>query len=63
MPEGAKVQLKDASAEPDEKHPILGNFVNIEMIRGLKNYRILTPKLEDVNRNTSSRSGNCYRQK
>ena len=53
VPEGAKVQLKDAFAEPDEKHPDFGQLRQYRDDPRFKELFDLCFKLEDVNRNTS----------
>ncbi|MCQ2580161.1 MAG: DNA polymerase III subunit alpha [Treponemataceae bacterium] len=53
IPEGMKVHLKDAFAEPDEKHPDFGQLRPYRDDPRYKELFDLCFKLEDVNRNTS----------
>ncbi|MBP5793069.1 MAG: DNA polymerase III subunit alpha, partial [Spirochaetaceae bacterium] len=53
VPEGMKVHLKDAFADPDEKHPDFGQLKPYRDDPRYKELFDLCFKLEDVNRNTS----------
>lgn len=53
IPEGTKVHLKDAFADPDEKHPDYGQLREYRDDPRYKELFDLCFKLEDVNRNTS----------